>query len=453
MDDIKRRREVLREDGIHGGEVEFKMDEESGTIAIDKKKEKKETKKGKKRPRPDPVPSVGSPDPVPSIGSPDPVTSNGSPTTKRQKGGASTDGEDAPQSDEDDDREDSYGSSKPHHPRILSLLSSHRALVPPGSVFRVNPSAFHASLRASVLGRLTSEMYPDAESSNKRAAEDDEDVAHVGDVVRAALTHAARQEHAPSSGAIDESEEDRHRRMAEWGTFSPPDLIPHLSPETTSALRSKVGGVRQNLSTLLASMSRLNRPPVLTEVEEARGHPLGGKFEVCARQLLRRARDRIAHRVVASRRGAVAARIVSILQARGHRESEAIGDDALVPAKEAREQLHRLHKDGYVDLFDMHVTKTHNTGTAIYLWDVMPERLARTVADNVCEATLNLRLRRQHEVEVGKEWMDRAREAGAAEENVHEEDKKKYHAFCKGLERLDCALLQLDETLMVLKDF
>jgi len=57
------------------------------------------------------------------------------------------------------------------------------------------------------------------------------------------------------------------------------------------------------------------------------------------------------------------------------------------------------------------------------------------------------------EVEVGKDWMDRAKEAGATEENVHEEDKKKYHAFCMGLERLDCACLQLDETLMILKDF
>jgi len=31
---------------------------------------------------------------------------------------------------------------------------------------------------------------------------------------------------------------------------------------------------------------------------------------------------------------------------------------------------------------------------------------------------------------VGKDWMDRAKEAGATEENVHEEEKKKYHAFC-----------------------
>ena len=98
----------------------------------------------------------------------------------------------------------------------------------------------------------------------------------------------------------------------------------------------------------------------------------------------------------------------------------------------------------------MHLTKTHNSGTAIYLWNVIPSRLSKSVVDNICMALLNLRLRRQHEVEVGKDWMDRAKDAN--DENNSEEDKKKYQAFCKGLERLDSACLQLDETLMVLLD-
>merc|ERR1712216_660488 len=131
---------------------------------------------------------------------------------------------------------------------------------------------------------------------------------------------------------------------------------------------------------------------------------------------------------------------------KGHCESDVIAEDAMVPAKEAREILHRLHREKYINLFDMHQTKTHNTGTAIFLWNVIPSRLYKTVINNVCLALYNLRLRRQHEVEVGKDWMDRASSGTASEENVHEEDKKKYHAFCKGLERLDCACLQLDET-------
>mmetsp|Transcript_16513 Transcript_16513/g.33911 ORF Transcript_16513/g.33911 Transcript_16513/m.33911 type:complete len:201 (-) Transcript_16513:121-723(-) len=200
-------------------------------------------------------------------------------------------------------------------------------------------------------------------------------------------------------------------------------------------------------------MTQFQSPPVVVEVEEARGHPSGGKFEICTRQLLQRLRERILHRILSSHQGLVAARIVSILQVKGHCESDAIAEDAMVPAKEAREILHRLHREKYINLFDMHMTKTHNSATAIYLWHVIPARLLKTVFNNVCTALLNLRLRRQHEVEVGKDWMDRAKEAATAEENANDEDKKKYLAFCKGLERLDNACLQLDETLMVLKDF
>lgn len=89
----------------------------------------------------------------------------------------------------------------------------------------------------------------------------------------------------------------------------------------------------------------------------------------------------------------------------------------------------------------------------IYLWSVSPSRLLRAVRDNACRALVNVRLRRQHEVEVGKEWIERAKEAGATDENEHEVDKTNYNKFCQGLERLDNAILQLDETLMVLFDF
>ena len=75
------------------------------------------------------------------------------------------------------------------------------------------------------------------------------------------------------------------------------------------------------------------------------------------------------------------------------------------------------------------------------------------VTDNVCTALLNMRLRRQHEVEVGREWIERAKEAGATDENENEADKLNYTRFCQGLERLDKAALQLDETLLVLTDY
>ena len=101
----------------------------------------------------------------------------------------------------------------------------------------------------------------------------------------------------------------------------------------------------------------------------------------------------------------------------------------------------------------MHLTKVHNCTTAIYLWNVKPVRTEKRICQQVCKALCNIRMRRQHEVEVGKDWIERAKEAGASDENAHELDKEKYTRFCRGLERLDHACLQLDETLMALKDF
>lgn len=410
-----------KQDGITGGEVEFEMDED-GDIDTKKKRARSISgDRGDKKPKKQKV-------------------ANG----KSKSSG------------DDDNREDDYGANKPDNPQILSLLSPLRRIIPPGSVFRVNTSMFHSSIRAIVIGRLVSEMYDTAPTKKgTKSDSDDDNLSHVGAIVRAALTYAARQEHAPMDQLLgmEETEDDKHNRMADWGAFTPNDIIPYLPLEVTAALQSQVGGTVQNLSATLLRLSQFQYPPILTEVEDVGGHPAGGKFEISTRQLLQRMRDRILHRVLTTHHGLAAARIVSILQVKGHMESDSIAEDAMMPAKEAREILHRLHRDKFINLFDMHMTKQHNSGTAIYLWNVIPSRLMNTVVNNVYTAILHLRLRRQHEVEVGKDWMDRAKEAGATEENVHEDDKRKYHAFCKGLDRLDFACLQLDETLMVLKDF
>lgn len=89
----------------------------------------------------------------------------------------------------------------------------------------------------------------------------------------------------------------------------------------------------------------------------------------------------------------------------------------------------------------------------IYLWTVVGDRVLQNVTGNVCKALLNLRLRRQHQIEIGKNWIERAQEAGDMDENEHEADKLNHRKFCLGLERLYNSCLQLDETLMVLEDF
>ena len=134
-------------------------------------------------------------------------------------------------------------------------------------------------------------------------------------------------------------------------------------------------------------------------------------------------------------------------------ESDMLAEHAMVPAKDTREILHRLYRDNYIELFNINLSKQHNPSSMIYLWGVSSKKCSRRITENVCTALCNMRLRRQHEVEVGKDFIERAKDAGASDENENEADKKEYIQFCHGLERLDTALMALDETLMVLKDF
>ncbi len=98
-------------------------------------------------------------------------------------------------------------------------------------------------------------------------------------------------------------------------------------------------------------------------------------------------------------------------------------------------------------------SKQHNPGTAIYLWGMVSQRLHVTVLHNVCKAFCNIRRRQQHEVQVGKQWLERADEASAADENEVELDKIRRANFQRGLMRLDQACVQIDETLMALTCF
>lgn len=78
-------------------------------------------------------------------------------------------------------------------------------------------------------------------------------------------------------------------------------------------------------------------------------------------------------------------------------------------------------------------------------------RLRSVVQEQIALAALNLRLRRQHSVQEGRTYIDRAQQE--VDENENETDKLNYQKFSLGLERLDVALQQLDETFMVLADF
>lgn len=315
---------------------------------------------------------------------------------------------------------------------ILNMKKYKKTLIP-GAVWRVNVHMFHASLRAFYIGRLIAERYGNEKS--------------YGAIVSAALKYIAYKEHSPNCKS-----DDQHQLVET--EFTPDDLMPYLPATVLAELKNKAGGARTNLSSTLVTLSKFTYPHIVLEVEEARGHPLGGKFEITIRQVMSYLKGVMMHTIVKEHFGEVAARICSILKELGHLESDKIAESAMVPANNARLLLHRLYKANYISLFYLQQSKQHNPLNAMFLWYVDPEKMKKTVLQNACKALYNLRLRRQHEVEVGKDWIERAKEAGETDENNDSElDKLNYNKFCQGLERLDDASLKLDEILMLFKDF
>lgn len=306
-------------------------------------------------------------------------------------------------------------------PAIVSILSNapYKTTLPRHAVWRLNWKLIQSSLKSFCLGRLVAERYGHR-------------VVSAGSIVTAALKFQSY-----NGGE---------------GIFSASEISTFLPKPVQQSLEKKPGGLLVNLSKSLVDLSHFDYPHVVDEIEEAHGHAQGGKFSISTTKLVKHLRDRTIHQFLFHCYGDLAARIASVLRVKGSCEAEPLAEAAMVPAKDTREILHRMYRDNLVQLLNLQQGKQHNPASMIYLWSVNHSHLLRVVRDKVCTAMLNLRFRRQHESEyVGKAWMERASQE--EDENENKEDKEQYNKFCQGLERLDFAMMQLDETLMVLFDF
>jgi len=323
-------------------------------------------------------------------------------------------------------------------PAVVGLLQAHgnyRETLPIDAVWRVNMDLYHDILRAFHLGRLTAEIHGARVQS-------------AGSLVTAALRYRAQQKHGVSSSSP--SSNNNNSNNYESTVFAVQDVVKFLPKPVTQLLEKKPGGLAVNLNKAWRDLSELRFPPVAVR------RVADDRYEIAVRSVTRYLQDRIFYQVVHDRHGEVAARVVSILSRKGWLESDPLSEMCMVPSKDTREVLHHLYRSRYVELFQLSSSRQYNPANTIYLWGVDRERLRQKVTENVATALLNIRLRRAHELEVGSGWIERAKQQAGHEinqEDDNEDDIRGFEKFQLGLERLDVAALQLDETLMVLLNF
>ena len=366
----------------------------------------------------------------------------------------------------DDTKQSSSGTAtidntnKPHDedPAVVNLLRSnaqYKSALPIDSVWRVNQGMFHDSIRALRLGRLVAELY------NHR-------VRWAGSLVTGALKYRAHLEHASGAEMVHTAAAAAEGttvsggggtgvvRASDTTFFTPNDVIKYLPKSVVQLVETEANKTGLNTVQIIykafLDLSKIRYPTtVVRRVGE-------DSFEIAHASLLDYLRRRMIHQAIEDRHGPVAARVLEILWQQGWLESDHLAKTAMVPAKETRAILHELYRNRYIELFQLSTSQSSkqyfNHHSSIYLWCVHPNRLRQRVIDNVLTAARNLNVRRQHESEVvGREWIERAQRQMQEDENEHETDKLNYQKFCLGLERIDVALHQLDETLLALADF
>jgi hypothetical protein len=323
-------------------------------------------------------------------------------------------------------------------PEVVAMLLQYHSQnptmnIPMDTVWRVNMRMFHDTLRAYHLGKLVSERHGHS-------------VPMAGSLVTAALKYRAHVSHSPHWVSSKNMSPEQHGGRPST-VFSISDVLPYIPKSVRQVWEQKEGDVMVHWHQAWRSLSARTNPQVARRVGD-------DTFEIALTHLTTYLTDRILYQVVLDRHGEVAARVTSILLKHGYLESEKLAETAMVPAKDTREVLHHLFRSRYVEVVQLSSSRQYNPANAIYAWGVERTRLRRNITDDVAKALSNVRLRREHEVEViGKNWMERAQQASDMDENDHEIDQRNYQKFCLGLERLDVAALQLDETLMALCDF
>jgi len=309
--------------------------------------------------------------------------------------------------------------------KVWKSNAQYKALIPLDAVWRVNVNFFHEWLRANTLGKLVAERYTHKIQS-------------CGIMVSAALRHRSALRHGVSS--------DNDETKGQIITFQPENIVRYLPKPVVHNLEKKPGGLHATIARSLTELSHFDNPSAIRRVRD-------DSFEVDIRSLCSYLHDRIAHKVVSDRHGETAGRVISILGSLGWLESDKIAEHAMVPIQDTRELLHELYRSRYVDLFTVSTARMPSSANSTFLWSSDRERRIKVVTSHVALALWNIRLRRQHEEDVGREWIERAQKAGDTDENENRNDRLNYERFWGSLERLDNAALQLDETLMILRDY
>lgn len=200
-----------------------------------------------------------------------------------------------------------------------------------------------------------------------------------------------------------------------------------------------------NLRSLL-DVLRLDSLGILLKVVGSDAVEGGPTYMVNKESIISALQRSAIHKTCVERYGNASGRIVQLLYRSKYLDQQVISDCIIVPARETRERLYRLHLDKWVNYIELSKRLDFNSSTNYYFWYLDPQRIKTALLDHLFKAMFNVRLRHAHEYEQNKDLLELT--------NITTEyDQAKLRALNGRFNALDKAMIDLDRSVILLERF
>ncbi|KAJ5889710.1 RNA polymerase III Rpc82 C -terminal [Penicillium tannophilum] len=221
----------------------------------------------------------------------------------------------------------------------------------------------------------------------------------------------------------------------------------HEGSDDESSGPNRVWEINQHLQ-LLAQP-----PHNLTSCVELYGVP---KWRVGFRGLARKLRHLELERMIESRYGDVAIRVIRVLHAKGKLDEKRLQEISLLPFKDLRQTLASMQSGGFVDLQEVPKDAQRQPSKTIFLWYYDPDRVCSSILEDTYKAMS--RTLQRIKVERGRlkdflEKTERSDVKGHEEEYLTEEELELLQRWKDKEALLLAEVARLDDMVAVFRDY
>ncbi|KAJ5442312.1 RNA polymerase III Rpc82 C -terminal [Penicillium cf. griseofulvum] len=201
-------------------------------------------------------------------------------------------------------------------------------------------------------------------------------------------------------------------------------------------------------------LSILSQPPLnLTTKHVISGLPT---WRVAFRGLARKLRHLELERMIESRYGDVALRVVRVLHAKGKLDEKRLQEISLLPFKDLRQTLASMQTGGFVDLQEVPRDAQRQPSKTIYLWYYDPDRVCSSILEDTYKAMSRCLQRIKFERGRERDFLDKTERTDVKghEEEFLSEAELEHLRNWKAKEALLLAeVSRLDDMVAVFRDY